>query len=112
VACFIYVFDEFYNISVAVWQGLWPSDSLGTGMQIPTSNTVDKVNPLVVSIGKDGVIEAQGSTAQILQKDIAACGPTVIHIVDNILLPFRFDDTPKDAVSDTQVPQKQPGRAP
>jgi hypothetical protein len=81
-------------------------------MQIPTSNTVDKVNPLVVSIGKDGVIEAQGSTAQILQKDIAACGPTVIHIVDNILLPFRFDDTPKDAVSDTQVPQKQPGRAP
>ena len=81
-------------------------------MQIPTSNTVDKVNPLVVSIAKDGVIEAQGSAARILQKDIAACGPTVIHIVDNILLPFRFDDSPKDAVSDTQVPLQQSKRGP
>lgn len=99
----------FYTI-FAVWQGLWPSDSLGTGMQIPTSNTIDKVNPLPVSIAEDGVIEAQGSTARILQSDLAACGPTIIHIVDNILFPFRFDDSPKDAVSDTQIPLQQTNR--
>lgn len=87
----------------SVWKGLWPSDSLGTGMQIPTSNTVDKVNPLTIQIKDGKIIQSQGSAARILQSDIVACGPSVIHIVDAILLPFRFDDGPKDAVRDTQA---------
>lgn len=87
----------------AVWKGLWPSDTLGTGMLIPTSNTIDKENPLYIQIEGDRILKSQGSTAQVLQYDIVACGLSVIHIVDNFLIPFKFDDTPKDAVIDTKA---------
>lgn len=41
--------------------------------------------------------------AIVLQADIAACGPSVVHIIDQILLPFSFDQEPTDAITGTQV---------
>lgn len=85
-------------------QGLWPTDSLGTSMKIPTSNTLDKVTPLYIIVEEDKVLQAQnGNAVKILQGDIAACGPSIIHIVDDIVLPFSFDQKPLDAVSGTQA---------
>lgn len=84
----------------SILSGLWPSDSLGTSMRIPTSNSIG-MNPLHVIIGEDKVLKAENgdSTASIVQKDILACGPSIIHLTDNILLPFSFQDAPKDAIT-------------
>lgn len=49
-------------------------------------------------------LQGIGDQAYILQSDIAACGPSVIHIVDQIVLPFKFDQGPTDAITGTQVP--------
>lgn len=91
-------------IGAAVWKGLYPSSSLQSGMRIPTSNSIGGMGapPLEVEIDRnrdDISIQAQGSTSTIIVKDIAACGPSVIHIVDTILLPFSFDDQPKDRLN-------------
>jgi len=73
-------------------------------MKIPTSNTLDKVTPLYIIVEEDKVLQAQnGNAVKILQGDIAACGPSIIHIVDDIVLPFSFDQKPLDAVSGTQA---------
>jgi len=84
----------------SILSGLWPSDSLGTSMRIPTSNSIG-MNPLHVIIGEDKVLKAENgdSTASIVQKDILACGPSIIHLTNNILLPFSFQDAPKDAIT-------------
>mmetsp|Transcript_10032 Transcript_10032/g.19754 ORF Transcript_10032/g.19754 Transcript_10032/m.19754 type:complete len:278 (-) Transcript_10032:743-1576(-) len=88
----------------SILKGLWPTDSLGTSMKVPTSNTMDKVTPLYIIVEEDKVLQAQnGNAVNILQGDIAACGPSIIHIVDDIVLPFRFDQKPVDAVSGTQA---------
>lgn len=92
-------------IGASVWKGLYPSSSLSrSGVKIPTSNSLGgtEAPPLEVEImlnGSEPVIQAQGSKANIVAKDIAACGPSVIHIVDNVLLPFSFDDQPKDRLT-------------
>lgn len=83
----------------SILPGLWPSDSLGTSMRIPSSNSIG-MNPLNIIVGEDKVLTAENgkSTANIVQKDILACGPSIIHLTDNILLPFSFQDAPKDAI--------------
>jgi len=91
-------------IGASVWKGLYPSSSLRSGMSIPTSNSIGGMGapPLQVEIVRDRddiTIQAQGSNAKIISKDIAACGPSVIHIVDTILLPFSFDDAPQDRLN-------------
>lgn len=88
-------------IGASVWKGLYPSTTLRSGVSIQTSNSIGGMGapPLEVEIEKrqeDISIRAQGSTATIVAKDIAACGPSVIHIVDTILLPFSFDGQPQD----------------
>lgn len=84
----------------SVLNGLWPSDSLGTSMRIATSNSIG-MEPLHVIVGENKVLQGEngGSTANIIQKDIVACGPSIIHVIDNILLPFSFQDAPKDAIT-------------
>ena len=84
----------------SILNGLWPSDSLGTSMRIPTSNSIG-MNQLHVIVGEDKVLEAENgdSTADIVQKDILACGPSIIHLTDTILLPFSFQDAPRDAIT-------------
>ena len=85
-------------------QGLWPSSTLTSGTSLPTSNTIDKVNPLTIDVRGPTLLQGIGDSAVILQADIAACGPSVVHIIDQILLPFRFDQGPTDAITGTQVP--------
>ncbi len=89
----------------AVLQGLWPSWTLTPGTQMATSNTIDKVNPLTISVEGSNPIRLVGigSTATVLQEDVAACGPSVVHLIDQILLPFTFDQGPTDAILGTQV---------
>ena len=45
-----------------------------------------------------------GSTADILASDIAACGPSVVHVISEVLLPFVFNQTALDAITATQAP--------
>lgn len=100
-------------IGASIWKGLYPSSTLQSGTSIPTSNSIGGMGapPLEVQIARDRddiSIEAQGSTAKIIARDIAGCGPSVIHIVDTILLPFSFDDQPKDRLN-PQNPVVQAG---
>lgn len=41
-------------------------------------------------------VEAHGSDAAVIVSDLAACGPSVVHVVDSILLPFDWDDGARD----------------
>lgn len=91
-------------VGASVLKGLYPSNALAPGEILPTSNTIDKVNPLTLEVvgSPEGLrIQAQGSSAAIITQNIAACGPSVIHLIDTVLLPFRFDDEPRDAVTGT-----------
>lgn len=95
-------------VGASVLKGLYPSNALAPGEILPTSNTIDKVNPLTLEVvgSPEGLrIQAQGSSALIVTQNVAACGPSVIHLVDTVLLPFRFDDEPRDAVTGTHTPQ-------
>ena len=91
----------------AVLKGLWPSDSMGTGMRIPTSNSLgmngNQPNILHVVVGENKVLQAQNNndnaTATVLEWDIVTCGPSILHIIDTILLPFAFDNAPTDAIT-------------
>ena len=88
-------------VGASVLQGIWPSSSLSPGIKIPTSNTIDKVNPLYVEVigRQEPSIKSQGSVSNFIKSDIAACGPTVIHLVDSIVLPFSFNDgSPRDPI--------------
>ena len=89
-------------------QGLWPTAALSPGVTLPTSNTIDKVNPLTIKVVGPTQLQGIGNAANILQSDIAACGPSIIHIIDQILLPFTFDQAPIDAITGTQVPTSTP----
>jgi hypothetical protein len=98
-------------VGYSILRGLWPSATLSAGTTLPTANTVDKVNPLTIKVVSPTQLQGIGNGANILQADIAACGPSVVHIIDQILLPFSFDQGPTDAIRGTQVPQAQPGYA-
>lgn len=97
-------------VGYSVLRGLWPSSTMRRGTALPTSDTIDKQNPLGIRVkelgdGGGGTIKLQGfgNEATVLQKDVAACGPSVLHIIDQIMLPFRFDDAPLDAIRGTRV---------
>ena len=93
-------------VGYTVIRGLWPKSALNSspGVLLPTANTLDKVHPLNLTVLNGGtVLRGIGNVAQILQADIAACGPIVVHIIDQILLPFTFDQAPTDAIKGTQV---------
>ena len=47
-------------------------------------------------------LKGLGSTAAILQAGIPACGPSLIHVIDTVLLPFTLDKSSIQAAS--QVP--------
>ncbi|KAH7618596.1 hypothetical protein Ndes2526B_g05507 [Nannochloris sp. 'desiccata'] len=98
-------------VGYSILTGLWPSATFIGGAVVPTANTVDKVNPLTIQAQSQTQLQGIGNGATILQADIAACGPSVVHIIDQILLPFRFDQGPTDAITGTQVQQGQNGYA-
>jgi hypothetical protein len=92
----------------AVLKGLWPSDSMGTGMRIPTSNSLgmngNQPNVLHVIVEENKMLRAQNNnndnaTAAVLEWDIVTCGPSILHIIDTVLLPFAFDNAPTDAIT-------------
>ncbi len=88
-------------VGVSVWKGLWTSDTFSRrGTAIPTSNKMGSEGaPMTVEAfsGRGGLtVEAEGSEATVLVSDLAACGPSVVHIVDSFLLPFDWDDDARD----------------
>lgn len=74
-----------------------------SGTSIDTSTSIDKVNQLKVRVDANGNLQGMENGAKILQADIAACGPSVVHIIDQVLLPFSFDQAPIDAVTGTRA---------
>ena len=48
---------------------------------------------LVVDLEGGVFLEAIGNTVQVILPDIAACG-AVIHVIDEVLLPFEVDPEP------------------
>jgi hypothetical protein len=87
-------------IGAAIWKGLWTSDTFSPrGTQIQTSNSIGtEGSPLEVTVRSSGsgIYVDSGSMGRVLVSDLAACGPSVIHIVDTIILPFRWGDGPRD----------------
>ena len=88
-------------VGAHVLKGLWTSDTFSMrGTNVPTSNKMgSEGQPLMmeVSSGRAGVVfEAEGSEGRALVTDLAACGPSVVHIVDSVLLPFEWDDKAQD----------------
>lgn len=89
-----------------ILKGLWASDSFGNGMRIPTSNSLGMNTLFAVveelqEVGEDNrrkkAIAAQnGNTVKFEVLDIVTCGPSIIHVVSDVLLPFGFDDEPID----------------
>ncbi|GAB4820958.1 hypothetical protein N2152v2_008004 [Parachlorella kessleri] len=85
-----------------VLRGLWPTYTMVPGVMINSSDTIDKVNFLQIQAGSSHQLRGIGSTSNILQGNIVACGPTIIHILDTVLLPFTFNQGAIDAISGTQ----------
>lgn len=90
----------------SILKGLWATDSLGNGMRIPTSNYLG-MNQLFAfpeeldKVGEDnrrlkGITAQNGNTVEIVVQDIVTCGPSIIHVVSDVVLPFGFDDEPID----------------
>ena len=42
-------------------------------------------------------VKGIGSTAKIIDPDLPACGPSVVHVVDTVLLPFAVNSTSASA---------------
>ncbi|KAI3436575.1 hypothetical protein D9Q98_005991 [Chlorella vulgaris] len=94
-------------VGYQVLTGLWPTAALQPGTKVNTADTIDKVNRLQVTALGPTSLQGIGSSANILQADIVACGPSLV------LLPFTFDQAALDAITATQVPQPaQPALAP
>ena len=92
-------------VGASVWKGLWTSDTFSRrGTKIPTSNKLGSEGEwmIVEAFSGSGVrggamhVEAHGSDAAVIVSDLAACGPSVVHVVDSILLPFDWDDGARD----------------
>jgi len=73
------------------------------GSVLQTADNVFK-DKLTIKAQGYNALQGIGSNATILQKDIAACGPSIIHIIDQILLPFTFDQAPKDIIDASLAP--------
>lgn len=89
-----------------ILEGLWASDSFGSGMRIPTSNYLG-MNQLFAVVEeldevdednrrKKGIAAENGNTVELEALDIVTCGPSIIHVVSDVVLPFGFDDEPID----------------
>ncbi len=89
-----------------ILKGLWASDSFGNGMRIPTSNylgmnqlfaVVEELEEVDGDNRRKKVIAAQnGNMVEFEVLDIVTCGPSIIHVVSDVILPFGFDDEPID----------------
>eukprot|EP00887_Chlorella_sp_A99_P002824 scaffold6.g2824.t1 len=86
-----------------VLPALWPSWTLQPGTKLNTSDTIDKVNRLQIAAAGPGTLRGVGSSAAVLAADLVACGPSVVHVISQVLLPFSFDQAAVDAISGTQV---------
>jgi uncharacterized surface protein with fasciclin (FAS1) repeats len=89
-------------------QGLWPAATLTAGAQLSTSNKIGQANPefLKIVVSQDRLLRGTGSSAEVLQADAASCGPTVVHFISQVLLPFSFEQFgqgPIDVIEATQV---------
>lgn len=90
----------------SILKGLWPSDSFGNGMRIPTSNwlgmkllhaTIEELDEMDQDNRRLKAVTAEnGNTVDFVVMDIVTCGPSIIHVVDSVLLPFSFDAEPMD----------------
>jgi len=67
------------------------STDLSDGQVLPTASP-DGLE-LIVDLEGGVFIESVGSTVQVILPDIAACG-AVIHVIDEVLLPFAVDPEP------------------
>ena len=91
-------------VAYSVLPELYPTYSFTPGLRVNTSASVDKVNPLQITVvSPNSLVGLDPPEATILQGDIKACGPSVIHIIDQILLPFSFNQGATDAVLGTAV---------
>ncbi|KAK9806176.1 hypothetical protein WJX72_004480 [[Myrmecia] bisecta] len=82
----------------------FPSSALTPGRLLNTTNTVKASQtslsganiPLQLQVipGASGGIglEGVGSTADVIQADVPTCGPSVIHVINAVLLPFSPND--------------------
>ena len=96
-----------------VVSGLWPASTLRRGASLPTAATLDKVNMLQLRVEPaDFQLRGVSTSTTVLQADLAACRLAVVHLVDQILLPFDFAAAPLDAIDATRVAasSERPGR--
>ncbi|KDD72872.1 hypothetical protein H632_c2791p0 [Helicosporidium sp. ATCC 50920] len=82
---------------------LWPLASLFAGAQVPTMASADKTNKIPIRVEAGEVLRGVGSSAKVLQGNLLACGPAVVHVIDQVLLPFGLEKQAIDAISDSQV---------
>jgi hypothetical protein len=90
----------------SILKGLWPTDSMGSGVRIPTSNKLGMGTLHAIieeseevdgnNRRKKSVVSENGNKVNVLQADIVTCGPSILHVVDAVPLPFGFDDEPID----------------
>ncbi|DBA72895.1 TPA: Expansin-B5 [Trebouxia sp. C0005] len=98
-----------YNVLPASYNlaALTPGRSLDTTDTAKSGNTVQGVpETLVVNVTSNSGTGAQlkgiGNSVNVLQADIPACGPSVVHITDGALLPLLFAAAPSSAPAATQ----------
>ena len=89
-------------VGAHVLKGLWTKDTFSSrGTWVPTSNKMgSEGSPLMMEVrsgrGEGVTFRGEGSEGSALVTDLAACGPSVVHIVDTVLLPFSWDDDAQD----------------
>ncbi|DBA95814.1 TPA: Expansin-B5 [Trebouxia sp. C0004] len=98
-----------YNLLPASYNlaAMTPGRSLDTTDMAKSGNTVQGVpETLVVNVtsssGTGAQLKGIGNSVNILQADIPACGPSVVHITDGALLPLLFAAAPSSAPAATQ----------
>ncbi|KAK9916482.1 hypothetical protein WJX75_003217 [Coccomyxa subellipsoidea] len=72
--------------------GAFPSSALTPGTILPTVD-VERTpgqpdRPVILNVTAPLKLQGVGSSANIVQPDLKTCGPSVVHVIDAVLLPF------------------------
>ncbi|CAL8466633.1 g6169 [Coccomyxa elongata] len=72
--------------------GAFPTSSLTPGTSLPTVD-VERTpgqpdRPVILNVTAPLTLQGVGSSAHIVQPDLKTCGPSIVHVIDGVLLPF------------------------
>ncbi|BDA41084.1 probable Expansin-B17 at N-terminal half [Coccomyxa sp. Obi] len=72
--------------------GAYPTSSLTPGTSLPTVDVErtpgQQDRPVLLNVTAPLTLQGVGSSAYIVQPDLKTCGPSIVQVIDGVLLPF------------------------